>query len=104
MVFPLAEIGVGGMLRVMLEGKLDWVRVPTLKTAENFRKHAASLALNLPCDDTILTADSSPLSKPVAGVLINGKSIGNRFVVQPMEGWDATRTGGVTDEVLRRWT
>ena len=35
---------------------------------------------------------------------INGKHIGNRFAVQPMEGWDGTRTGGVTEEVLRRWT
>ncbi|MFO7716400.1 MAG: hypothetical protein R6V78_18335, partial [Desulfosarcina sp.] len=34
---------------------------------------------------------------------MNGKRIGNRYVVQPMEGWDGTTTGGITDEVLRRW-
>ena len=78
----------------MPESKVDWVRVPTLKTPENFRRHAAALGLNLPCDDAILTASSSPLSRPIEGVPINGKRIGNRFAVQPMEGWDGTRTGG----------
>ncbi|HUD45469.1 MAG TPA: hypothetical protein VMR33_01505 [Candidatus Baltobacteraceae bacterium] len=88
----------------MPQSKVDWVRVPTLKTPDNFRKYAASLGLNLPCDDKIQTAPGSPLSSPVEGVSINGKKIGNRFAVQPMEGWDGTRTGGLTDEVLRRWT
>ena len=88
----------------MPESKVDWVRLPTLKTPENFRKYAASLGLNLPCDDKILTASTSPLNSPVESVTINGKNIGNRFAVQPMEGWDGTRTGGLTQEVLRRWT
>jgi 2,4-dienoyl-CoA reductase-like NADH-dependent reductase (Old Yellow Enzyme family) len=88
----------------MSQSKVEWVRVPTLKTPDNFRKYTASLGLNLPCDSQIETAASSPLNRPVEGVLINGKKIGNRFAVQPMEGWDGTRTGGLTDEVLRRWT
>jgi 2,4-dienoyl-CoA reductase-like NADH-dependent reductase (Old Yellow Enzyme family) len=82
---------------------VDWVRVPTLKTPENFRRYVGSLGLNLPCDNKIQTASESPLNRPVEGVTINGKKIGNRFAVQPMEGWDGTRTGGLTDEVLRRW-
>jgi 2,4-dienoyl-CoA reductase-like NADH-dependent reductase (Old Yellow Enzyme family) len=88
----------------MPQSKVEWVRVPTLKTPDNFRKYTASLGLNLPCDDKIETAATSPLSRAVEGVTINGKKIGNRFAVQPMEGWDGTRTGGVTGEVLRRWT
>jgi 2,4-dienoyl-CoA reductase-like NADH-dependent reductase (Old Yellow Enzyme family) len=87
----------------MPESKADWVRVPALKTPDNFRKYIVSLGVNLPCDDAILTASASPLSQPVEGVFINGKTIGNRFAVQPMEGWDGTREGGLTDEVLRRW-
>jgi 2,4-dienoyl-CoA reductase-like NADH-dependent reductase (Old Yellow Enzyme family) len=35
--------------------------------------------------------------------VVNGKSIGNRIAIQPMEGWDGTSTGGVTDDVRRRW-
>ena len=83
---------------------MDWVRVPSLKTPENFRKYVASLGVDLPCDDEIQSASASPLNRPVEGISINGKKIGNRFAIQPMEGWDGTRTGGATEEVLRRWT
>jgi NADPH2 dehydrogenase len=88
----------------MAESKQEFVRLPALKTAENFRKHTASLGLNIPCDDAIQTAPSSPLRQPIAQGLVNGKRIGNRFVIQPMEGWDGTRTGGATEDVLRRWS
>jgi 2,4-dienoyl-CoA reductase-like NADH-dependent reductase (Old Yellow Enzyme family) len=79
------------------------VRIPTLKTADDFRRLVASLGINLPCDDAIEAGSSSPLAKPVEQVRINGKQIGNRIAVQPMEGWDGTTTGGITDDVLRRW-
>src|SRR5580658_6306226 len=87
----------------MPEQKSALVRVPSLKTAGQFRHHLASLGVSLPCDDHIETGSDSPLSRPVEGVLINGKRLGNRFAVHPMEGWDGTRTGGVTVDVLRRW-
>jgi NADPH2 dehydrogenase len=88
----------------MSEAKFALVRVPALKSVENFRKHLASLGAELPCDERIETSVSSPLAQPIRNISINGKTIGNRFAVQPMEGWDGTRTGGATDEVLRRWT
>ena len=61
------------------------------------------LGIELPCDDQILTGSASPLAQPADGVRINGKRIGNRCAVQPMEGWDATTRGGVTEPMLRRW-
>src|SRR5882724_162628 len=79
------------------------VRIPTLKTTDDFRKHVASLGINLPCDDSIESGSHSPLAKPVEHVRFNGRQIGNRIAIQPMEGWDGTTTGGITDEVLRRW-
>src|SRR5436190_6257494 len=78
-------------------------RVPSLKTVEDFREHVASLGIELPCDDQIATGSASPLVQPVGQTAINGKKIGNRWAIQPMEGWDGTATGGVTDEVRRRW-
>jgi NADPH2 dehydrogenase len=80
------------------------VRLPSLKTVADFRNHAAALGLELPCDDAILTGAASPLAHAVEAVRINGKEIGNRFAIQPMEGWDGTTTGGITGDVLRRWT
>ncbi len=82
---------------------LKLVRIPSLKTVEEFRKHTASLGLELPCEDTIATGNTSPLTQPIEGPTINGKCIGNRWAVQPMEGWDGTTTGGATEEVRRRW-
>src|SRR5688572_4023911 len=78
-------------------------RVPSLKTVEDFRRHVASLDIDLPCEDQIVTGSESPLAQPCTGTTINGKTIENRWAIQPMEGWDATTTGGITDEVRRRW-
>jgi 2,4-dienoyl-CoA reductase-like NADH-dependent reductase (Old Yellow Enzyme family) len=79
------------------------VRIPTLKTVADFRAHIASLGVELPCEETIVTGTASPLAQSVESVSINGKKIGNRYAIQPMEGWDGTATGGITDDVLRRW-
>lgn len=79
------------------------VRIPSLKTVEDFRKHVASLGIELPCEDQIVAGSTSPLTQPVGNTGINGKRIGNRWAIHPMEGWDATTAGGATDEVRRRW-
>jgi len=78
-------------------------RVPSLKTVADFKAHLAALGLELPVDEAILTGSQSPLAAPLAGVVVNGKTIGNRVAIQPMEGWDGTTEGGVTPEMLRRW-
>ena len=78
-------------------------RIPSLKTVTDFRAHLAALGVELPCEDIITTGAESPLAQPVPGVMVNGKTIGNRWAIQPMEGWDGTTTGGATDEVRRRW-
>ncbi len=80
-----------------------FVRIPALKTVADFRAHVASLGIELSCEDAIATGAESPLSQPVEHVRINGKLIGNRYAAQPMEGWDGTATGGITEDVLRRW-
>ncbi|MBU6401249.1 MAG: NADH:flavin oxidoreductase [Verrucomicrobia bacterium] len=82
---------------------LKLVRIPSLKTAADFRAHVASLGIALPCDDSIIAGTTSPLAQPLTSVAINGKTIGNRVAIQPMEGWDGTATGGATDDVRRRW-
>lgn len=79
-------------------------RIPTLKSVAEFRQHCAGLGINLPCEDGIEVGAASPLAQPIEKVTVNGKRIGNRFAIQPMEGWDGTTTGGVTDEMLRRWS
>jgi NADPH2 dehydrogenase len=79
------------------------VRIPTLKTAADFRNLVAALGIDLPCDDAIVVGANSPLARPIDLVTVNGKRIGNRCAIQPMEGWDGTTMGGITDDVVRRW-
>jgi NADPH2 dehydrogenase len=79
------------------------VRIPSLKTVDAFRAHVASLGIELPCDDAIVVGSASPLAQLIETVSLNGKRIGNRIAIQPMEGWDGTVTGGVTEEMVRRW-
>lgn len=79
------------------------VRVPSLKTVDRFREHLKTLGVEIPCDETLLTDGESPLVRPVDQVQVNGKTIGNRWAIHPMEGWDGTREGRPTEEVFRRW-
>jgi len=76
------------------------VRVPTLRTIQDFRAHVAGLGIDLQAEDSIAQGSSSPLAQPLRW---NGRAIGNRWCIQPMEGWDGTTTGGATDTMLRRW-
>ena len=78
-------------------------RIATLKSVADFRNHCASLGIELPCDDASILGPTNPLVQPVTTVKINGKQIGNRWAIHPMEGWDATTSGGATDDVRRRW-
>ena len=78
-------------------------RIPSLKTVEAFHAHVDSLGIELPCDDTIQSGGDSPISRPITTHTVNGKTIGNRIAIHPMEGWDGSRTGGVTDLMRRRW-
>jgi 2,4-dienoyl-CoA reductase-like NADH-dependent reductase (Old Yellow Enzyme family) len=82
---------------------LKLVRIPSLKTVAEFRAHVTALGIDLPCDDAICAGPASPLAQPIQHGTINGKQIGNRYAAQPMEGWDGTTRGGITDEVMRRW-
>ena len=78
-------------------------RIPALKTVADFRAHCATLGLELPCEDAIETGAGSPLAQPVPDLTVNGKRIGNRVAIHPMEGCDGTTTGGLSEEMRRRW-
>ena len=81
-------------------------RVSRFKTAGDFRARLSELNLEIPCDDEIQTAPQSPLAQPLSLPSGRGSSnhtIGNRFAIQPMEGWDGTVEGGPSDLTRRRW-
>ncbi|HPM82613.1 MAG TPA: NADH:flavin oxidoreductase [Candidatus Anammoximicrobium sp.] len=79
----------------------SYPKIAQLKTVEAFRTRLQELALDLPVDDQILTAEQgSPLAAPIQ---IGGFRVGNRWCVHPMEGWDANRDGSPSPHTLRRW-
>ncbi len=79
----------------------SYPKIAQLKTVEAFRTRLQELALDLPVDDQLLTAEQgSPLAAPIQ---IGGFRVGNRWCVHPMEGWDANRDGSPSPHTLRRW-
>ena len=76
-------------------------KVAQLKTIEAFRKRLDELGLELPADDEVLTSEqSSPLAQPIC---IGNFTVGNRWCIHPMEGWDANRDGTASELTIRRW-
>ncbi len=71
------------------------------KSTTELRNYAESLSINLPIDEEVMPAPDGPLAQPYH--LPDGRVIGNRFCIQPMEGWDGTTDGKPTELTYRRW-
>ena len=78
----------------------DFVKVKGLGSAAGFRDNLSRLGLPMPCDDQALPGGESPLAQPLP---VYGWTVGNRWCVQPMEGWDGETDGRPSDLTLRRW-
>jgi 2,4-dienoyl-CoA reductase-like NADH-dependent reductase (Old Yellow Enzyme family) len=79
----------------------SYVKIAQLKDVPAFRARLAELELDLPCDEQILTADQdSPMARPMQ---VGDFTVGNRWCIHPMEGWDANRDGSPSPHTLRRW-
>jgi NADPH2 dehydrogenase len=69
------------------------------KTFEEFAAHWRRVAPELGADERVLGAEG-PLGQPLD---IGERTIGNRFTIHPMEGWDGTDEGLPSEDTLRRW-
>ena len=79
---------------------MSYRRVAQLRTPADLRAYLSEIGVELPFDETMLSGDDSPLAQPYT---VHGRTVGNRFAVLPMEGWDGTPNGRPTDLVKRRW-
>jgi len=75
-------------------------RIASFKSHADFVKHLSDLDIDLPCDESVSSGDDSPLAQPIS---FDGITIGNRFCILPMEGWDGTCDGEPTELTRRRW-
>lgn len=80
--------------------RADYPLIGRLDDVAQFRARALELGLDLPCDDAIETRETSPLAQPIE---VDGLTIGNRWCIHPMEGWDGTPDGLPTEHTSRRW-
>src|SRR4029077_20317088 len=79
---------------------LPILRLGAVKDVSRLQQHLRMLGLNLPCDSEVLSGPESPLLQPLSRGEIN---LANRIAVHPMEGWDATPEGNISESMLRRW-
>ncbi len=70
-------------------------RLASFKTAAEFKEYLRENNITLPFSEKI-----AALNTPYQ---LDGKTIGNRFAILPMEGWDCTLDGHPSDLVRRRW-
>ena len=78
----------------------DFAKIKSLQNAAGFKENLQRLGLAMPCDETVESGPQSPLG---AALQVGKFSIGNRFAIQPMEGWDGLEDGRPSDNTIRRW-
>ena len=62
----------------------------SFKTVQAFQEYLQVSGIQLPFESEIEPAPRSPLAQPFD---LDGWTIGNRFAVLPMEGWDGSLDG-----------
>lgn len=76
------------------------IPIAQIHTSEQFAQVCERLHLQLGFDESVASGANAPLSQLYT---LPNFTIGNRFCVQPMEGWDGTPDGKPSELTLRRW-
>ena len=83
-----------------MRAESSFIHVGGLRDVASFRRWLANCEIAIPCDENLLAGNASPLAQPIDK---SGVQFGNRFAIQPMEGWDGTDDGRPTELTFRRW-
>ncbi|SHK00560.1 oxidoreductase [Pseudozobellia thermophila] len=83
----------------MAEQKIT--RVAQLKSVSDFREHLDKIGTRIPFKERLSKVGESSLGTSLT--LKSGFTVGNRFCILPMEGWDGTTDGLPTEHTHRRW-
>ena len=75
-------------------------KITTFKSAADFQAHLETLPIKMPFHEKVESGQSSPLAQSFETTC---GTVGNRFSILPMEGWDGTTDGLPTDLTIRRW-
>ena len=69
---------------------MTFPRMSSLRSPDDFRRRLTELGLDLEFDEELISGAPSSLAQ---GIQRDQGSIGNRFAILPMEGWDGTSDG-----------
>ncbi len=78
----------------------SYPRIAALKSADDFADHLAQAGIALSFDRELQSGANAPLA---ATFQLGDITIGNRFCILPMEGWDGAADGRPSELTLRRW-
>lgn len=79
----------------------DYKRIGHLKDYASFMEYLKQLGLELPVDEKIQSAaDGSPMAQTMQ---VGNFTVGNRWCIHPMEGWDANPDGTPSQYTTQRW-
>lgn len=79
---------------------MSYTKVAQLRSADALRQYLANLGVSLPLDEILQVGPDAPLQQAYT---VGERTVGNRFAILPMEGWDAERDGMPNELVERRW-
>jgi 2,4-dienoyl-CoA reductase-like NADH-dependent reductase (Old Yellow Enzyme family) len=78
----------------------SYLHIGSVQSADAFKRYLEEHQIAIPCDSVLDAGEASPLARPAE---LNGGFIGNRFAINPMEGWDGSLDGKPTELTIRRW-
>ena len=79
---------------------MSFSKITSFKSVDDFEPHLSSLPIKMPFDAIVQSGDDSPLAGKLSTPC---GTVGNRFSILPMEGWDGTTDGMPTELTIRRW-
>ena len=79
---------------------MKFPRVAKLNSFARFLEHWSDLSFSFPLTELTPQQIAESFSQNVNA---GNKTVGNRFAILPMEGWDGTSDGKPTDLTVRRW-
>jgi NADPH2 dehydrogenase len=77
-----------------------FLHIGSVRNVEGLQRYLEEHRITIPCESELISGSASPLAQSIRS---NGMHIGNRFAIQPMEGWDGTADGNPSELTIRRW-
>lgn len=85
----------------MAKAKPKFTRIAQLKSVGDFLDYLSEIKVKLPFKKELTSPEQSAMGQSFK--LKSGQTIGNRFCILPMEGWDGTTEGLPTELTRKRW-